>query len=120
MKKHQKNTEIKFKPKCMDGSMQTAVTNRGYLIPCCYIDERIGLESPPIKKLLEVSKISEVEDIEEILFSKPWMKFEEDLRTENWPEIPGICKHHCQVRGDDNIKTETYLYKGKKVGERKV
>ena len=49
------------------------------------------------------------------------MKFEEDLRTENWPEIPKICVHHCIDRGDDNIKTETYLdEKGNVVGQNKV
>jgi len=99
---------IKFKPKCLRGEIQTAFTNRGYLIPCCYCDEEEYLEEPQLKKLIEVSKVSEVEDIEEILLSKPWIKFEKDLRTENWPEIPSACIHHCQDRGDDNIKTETF------------
>ena len=111
---------MKFNPKCLSGKQQTAVNNRGELLPCCYCDEQWALKTPQLKRLTDVSKVSEVDDIEEILFSKPWMKFEEDLRTENWPEIPKICVHHCTDRGDDNIKTETYLYKGKKVGENKV
>ena len=111
---------MKFKPKCLEGKIQTAFTNRGHLIPCCYCDEQWALETPQLKKLTNVSKVSEVNDIEEILFSKEWMEFEEDLRTENWSEIPKICIHHCQERGDDNIKTETYIYKGNKIGENKV
>jgi len=111
---------MKFKPKCLSGKQQTAVNNRGELLPCCYCDEQWALKTPQFKRLTDVSKISEVEDIEEILFSKPWMKFEEDLRTENWPEIPKICIHHCQERENTKIKKETYLYKGKKVGKRVV
>jgi hypothetical protein len=111
---------MKFKPKCLSGKQQTAVNNRGELLPCCYCDEQWALKTPQLKRLTDVSKISEVEDIEEILFSKPWMKFEEDLRTENWPEIPEICIHHCQERENTKIKKETYLYKDKIVGKRVV
>ena len=111
---------MKFKPKCLSGEQQTAVNNRGELLPCCYCDDERALKKPQLKRLTAVSKISEVEDIEEILFSKPWMKFEEDLRTENWPEIPGTCIYHCQERDNTKIKKETYLYKGKKIGKRVV
>jgi len=111
---------MKFKPKCLSGEQQIAVDNRGRLLPCCYCDDRRALKTPQLKRLTDVSKISEVEDIEEILFSKPWIKFEEDLRTENWPEIPHICIHHCQERDNTKIKKETYLYKGKKVGKRVI
>ena len=108
---------MKFKPKCLKGELQIAFTNRGHLIPCCYCDEQWVLESPQFKKLLKASKVSEVEDIEEILYSKEWMEFEENLRTEK--KIPKICKIVCTDRGDDDkLKKETYLNpKGKKVGK---
>ena len=99
----------KFKPKCLKGEIQTAYTNRGHLIPCCYCDEEEDLATPQLQRLTNVSKVSEVEDIEQILLSEPWLKFEEDLRTENWPEIPKICLHHCTDRGDDPIRKSTYL-----------
>ena len=60
---------MKFRPKCLKGEIQTALTNRGHLIPCCYCDEKWALDTPQLKRLTDVSKVSEVEDIEEILFS---------------------------------------------------
>ena len=49
------------------------------------------------------------------------MKFEEDLRTENWPEIPKICIHHCTDRGDDPIGKQTFIDdKGNVVGKKKI
>ena len=52
--------------------IQTAYTNRGHLIPCCYCDEEWALTvTPQLKRLTDVSKVSEVNDIEEILLSKP-------------------------------------------------
>ena len=50
----------KFKPKCLKGEIQTAFTNRGHLIPCCYCDEDEDLATPQLKRLTDVSKISEV------------------------------------------------------------
>ena len=73
--------DIKMKPKCMNGTIQAAVTNRGHLIPCCYCDEDWALKTPQLKRIVEVSKISEHDTIEDILFSKPWLDFEENLRT---------------------------------------
>ena len=113
-------SKSKFKPKCLKGEIQTAYTNRGHLIPCCYCDEPWALREPSLKALTAVSKVSEAKNIEEIVLSKPWQKFAKDLKEENWKDIPKVCKHHCIDRGDDNIKTETYLYKGKKVGGNKV
>lgn len=107
---------MKFKPKCLKGELQIAFTNRGHLIPCCYCDEQWVLESPQFKKLLKASKVSEVEDIEEILYSKEWMEFEENLRTEK--NIHKICIEHCSDRGDDKIKKEEYLNpKGEVIGK---
>ena len=109
--------DLKMKPKCMNGTIQAAVTNRGHLIPCCYCDEDWALRTPQLKRIVEVSKISEHDTIEDILFSKPWLDFEENLRTNNINEIPKICIDHCKDRGEDKIKKETYYHKGKKTGE---
>ena len=89
---------MKFEPKCIKGETHMALTNRGHLIPCCRCDEDWSLKTPAFQKLLKVSKVSEVEDIEEILYSKEWMEFEENLRTEK--KIPEICVQHCMVKGN--------------------
>jgi|TARA_B100001105_G_scaffold161923_1_gene130238 hypothetical protein len=90
---------MKFEPKCIKGEVHMALTNRGHLIPCCWCDEDWSLKTPAFQKLLKVSKVSEVEDIEEILYSKEWMEFEENLRTEK--KIPEICAKHCMVKGNN-------------------
>ena len=95
-----------FKPKCMRGEIQTAFNNRGYLLPCCYCDHKTHLKTPQFQKLLKVSKVSEVDSIEDIIFSDEWREFEENLRTEK--NIPEVCVKHCKDRGDDNIKRETF------------
>ena len=101
-----------FRPKCLVGKIQIALTNRGHLIPCCWCDEEWSLKTPAFQKLLKVSKISEVEDIEEILYSKEWMEFEENLRTEK--NIPKICIQHCMIEeegkyAEDSRKIETII-----------
>ena len=85
-----------FRPKCLVDEIQIALTNRGHLIPCCWCDEEWSLKTPEFQKLLKVSKISEVEDIKEILYSKEWTEFEEKLKTEK--NIPKICIQHCMVK----------------------
>mgnify|MGYP003682563321 FL=1 len=105
-----------FKPKCLTGEIQTAFNNRGYLLPCCYCDHKEHLETSQFKKLLKASKVSEVDSIEEIIFSDEWREFEKNLRTEK--NIPKVCIEHCKDRGDDNIKRETFTNpKGKVTGK---
>ena len=85
-----------FRTKCLVDEIQIALTNRGHLIPCCWCDEEWSLKTPEFQKLLKVSKISEVEDIKEILYSKEWTEFEEKLKTEK--NIPKICTQHCMIK----------------------
>ena len=100
----------------MRGEIQPALNNRGYLLTCCYCDQKRVLETTQFKKLLKVSKLSEVDSIEDIIFSDEWREFEENLRTEK--NIPKVCIEHCKDRGDDNIKRETYFDStGKIVGK---
>jgi len=74
----------KLKPQCIAGTMQAAVTNRGHLIPCCWLDDKNNLNHPIMKSLLKVSKISEVDDIEQIVFTKEWIEFEKNLKERNF------------------------------------
>ena len=103
-------------PRCMfknkAKSQQAAVSNRGHLIPCCWLDNANTLNHPIMKELLKVSKINEVEDIEQIVFSKEWQEFEKNLRERNMDKILHCCKHHCRLREDkDKLKIETHYGK---------
>jgi len=107
---------IKLMPRCMfkdkAKSQQAAVSNRGHLIPCCWLDEAQTMNHPIMKELLKVSKVSEAEDIEQIVFSKEWQEFEKNLRERNMDKILPSCKHHCRLREDkDKIKKETHYGK---------
>ena len=103
-------TPVKINPRCIAGTMEAAVTNRGHLIPCCWLDDKNNLNHPIMKSLLKVSKISEVEDIEEIVFTKEWIEFNKNLKVRNYDKILPTCKHMCQVREDeDKIKKETFF-----------
>lgn len=102
-------TKIIFKPKCCCSGQQLAITNRGHLIPCCYIDNTIGMSDPIIQQLLTVSKISDYEKIEEIMKTQEWIQFEENLLSKNgaWPLV---CVHHCQVRADSDIVRKEEIF----------
>ena len=108
-----------FEPKCMlqgnDRRQQAAVTNRGHLIPCCWRDQTEELKHPTMQKMLAVSKIDEVESIDEILLSEPWQKFAKDLAERNMKEIMPVCIKHCKKwsGGKDQQKIEEYHIKGK-------
>ena len=83
-----------FKLKCLVDKIQIALTNRGHLIFVVGVMKN-GLKTE-FQKLLKVSKISEVEDIKEILYSKEWTEFEEKLKTEK--NIFKICIQHCIIK----------------------
>ena len=109
-----------LEPRCMiqgnERRQQAAVTNRGHLIPCCWIDQTEELKHPTMQKILAVSKISEVESIDEILLSEPWQKIAKDLAENNFKEIMPVCVTHCIKRYDkDKLKDEEYHIKGKKM-----
>jgi len=108
-----------LEPRCMlqgnERRQQAAVTNRGHLIPCCWIDQTDELKHPTMQKMLAVSKIDEVESIDEILLSEPWQKFAKDLAERNYKEIMPVCVTHCRKwsGGKDKQKVEEYHHKGK-------
>lgn len=106
-------------PQCLKGTMQVALTNKGELIPCCYLDTRANNENETYKKLLKVSKIKDYEKIEDIYFTKEWLDFANDLRNDKGPIG---CFLTCPNSKDDKNKTrkETITYKGKIQYEKKV
>jgi hypothetical protein len=93
---------IKLDPICFK-NFPMEINNLGYLLPCCYCDENENLKDPKIQKLLSVSKLDEHETIEEIVFSKEWKEFEENLRNH---EGPLFCIRNCKIT-EENEKTIT-------------
>ncbi len=110
---------IELEPRCMlegtERRQQAAVTNRGHLIPCCWVDQPENLAHPIMVEMLKVSKISEVESIEEILLSEPWQKFAKNLAEKNLDQVLPVCIMHCNKanKGKNRQKIEEYTYKGK-------
>lgn len=107
----------KLIPKCFgdtslnvgDGSISAAITNRGYLLPCCYCDQPSVLASPEIKKIMKVSKIDDVNSIEKILSSDEWLEFTNKLENNKGPTV---CWHLCgQVKKEQKRETKFYRKK---------
>ena len=110
--KVKKMKNIKLDPKCMrkrnsiSSTMDPAVTNRGHLVPCCFIDQQEELDDPIMKKMLKVSKISEHNSVEDILYSDEWKEFAKNLAERNMDKIMPVCILHCnEGRG---VKTEEF------------
>jgi hypothetical protein len=113
-KKIEDNIEFELDPMCLKNEMQVAITNKGELIPCCYLDTPRNNLDLEYKKLLKVSKISDYNSIEEIYLNKEWIEFAENLRNHKGPFG---CKLTCPKKRDEkNItRKENIYYKGKKV-----
>ena len=108
--------KIILEPRCMarknsiEKRMSPAVTNRGELIPCCWMDQKSSLEHPVMKKMLKVSKISEHDTIEDILFSDEWQEFGKNLAERNLDKVVPTCIIHCKKRtGRDRQKIEEII-----------
>ena len=108
--------KIILEPRCMapknsiEKRMSPAVTNRGELIPCCWMDQKSSLEHPVMQKMLKVSKISENDTIEDILFSDEWQEFAKNLAERNLDKVVPTCITHCKKRtGRDRQKIEEII-----------
>ena len=78
-KKH--DLKGKFVAQCMNGKQQMAMSNRGHLLPCCWCDQEWTLNTPLFQKMLKVSKVSEAENVDEIVLSDEAKEF---LATEGY------------------------------------
>lgn len=118
--KNMKN--VKLWPRCMGkhiSKMDPAVTNRGHLVPCCFIDQQEELDDPIMKKMLKVSKISEHNSVEDILYSDEWKEFALNLNKskrrswarQNMDKIMPVCIIHCSYKdrkGENRHSTEEF------------
>jgi len=91
-----KKTELD--PQCINGTIAYAVTNRGHLIPCCRCDDPQTMNDSEFQKLLSVSKISDYNSINEILQTKEWIEFEENLKNNKGPHA---CFHTCRKNKEE-------------------
>lgn len=85
---------MKLDPLCFKNEIPLAVTNRGHLIPCCRCDIPHTINDPEFQKLLSVSKISEVDHIDEILLSDEWIQFYNNLKNNKGPKA---CFDVCRA-----------------------
>ena len=83
----------KLKPKCIQGHQNPALTATGYILPCCWIDNDDNWKEPEVKKLM-TKKISDVENVEDIVKGKEWNHFMNLLKTEG-VGIPKACWQKC-------------------------
>lgn len=87
------NQSDELDPKCLKGTIALAVTNQGYLVPCCRCDDPRTMNNPEFQKLLAVSKISDYENIEQIMYTEEWSKFKSELEQHRGP---AACWSLCQ------------------------
>lgn len=109
----------KIEPKCCNNDIQFAITNRGHLVPCCYVDSYQGMKDPFFQKLLTVSKITDYDSLEEILQTKEWKELEQILLGDG--PYPSVCAHICKKRNNnDAVKLERLSsHNNTKIEERK-
>ena len=87
--------------------MSPAVTNRRTNTLLLVI--RSSLEHPVMQKMLKISKISENDTIEDILFSDEWQEFAKNLER-NLDKVVPTCITHCKKRTNrDRQKIEEII-----------
>lgn len=99
-------------PKCMNKRQGNyGFTNRGELIPCCWLDTQDNRKDEKYKKLLAVSNISDHDSVEDIVMQKEWIDFYNELKQgRGFPQ----CHHVCQKRENPQHQKQTF-YKDNKV-----
>tara|TARA_Y100000389_G_C16988810_1_gene283883 strand:+ start:152 stop:487 length:336 start_codon:yes stop_codon:yes gene_type:complete len=89
---------MKLDPQCTKGTIAFAVTNRGHLIPCCRCDDPPTMNDPKFQELLAVSKISDYNSVSEILETKEWVDFYNNLKNHIGPQA---CWHTCRKNKEE-------------------
>ena len=111
---------VKLKPACFEG-FPLAVTNQGYLLPCCYCDDPHTLRDLEFQKLMAVSKLDDSESIEKILAKKQWKRFYKNLTRHVGPpacmQVCSIKEKGKGVRRDEHVETSSKKIKnGREMG----
>tara|TARA_B100000424_G_scaffold67817_2_gene50280 strand:- start:10901 stop:11245 length:345 start_codon:yes stop_codon:yes gene_type:complete len=93
----------KLDPACFKGYLM-AITNQGYVIPCCWCDTPRTLNDPEFKKLLRVSNINFYDDLEEMFNNEEWKNFYENLKQHKGPPA---CMNNCGYEDGSESKSKT-------------
>lgn len=104
--KIQKYMDNEIDPKCLDDRQPSfGLTNRGELIPCCWMDNQTNRYDEDYQKLLAVSKIEDYDSIDEILYTDEWIQFSKNISN-------GIgfisCYQVCKKRETPQHKRESF------------
>jgi hypothetical protein len=69
-------------PKCLNGDQEAfAITNRGELIPCCWLDTYVQKMEHNYIMLTLASNLNDYDSIEEILLQDEWVDFRTNLKN---------------------------------------
>ena len=98
-------------PKCITGAQEAfAITNRGEVIPCCWLDTSAQKTEIDYGMLTLASNLDDYDSIEEILLQDEWVEFRNNLRK---GKGFAICHHVCKKRDTPQHKRMTILSKDK-------
>lgn len=101
--------ETELDPKCLDRRQEAfGLTNRGELIPCCWLDNQVNRQDPDYGQLLLASRIDDYDSIEEILLTDEWVEFYQNIAKGKGFTI---CHLVCKKREAPQHKRETFLNK---------
>lgn len=100
MNKKDKEEINELDPKCFDRRQHNyGFTNRGELIPCCWLDNQNNRVDPKYQKLLNVSNIKEHDSIEDILLQSEWIEFNKNLaKGKGFPQCHKVCKKEAKFQ----------------------
>jgi hypothetical protein len=119
MKMHKREEKLpELDAKCFNKKQPAfAITNRGEVIPCCWLDTKVQREEEDYQKLLAVSHLDDYDSVDEIFLTEEWVNFFENLSKGKGFTI---CHHVCKKRTVDQHKKEIYYDSktGDKVFER--
>ena len=99
--------EAELDPKCMNGKQEAfAITNRGELIPCCWLDTQVNRKDQDYMELVLASNVDDYDSIDEILFQPEWIEFRKNLKKNKGF---AICHYVCKKRDSAQHKREVVL-----------
>jgi len=102
--------ESELDPKCISGSQEAfAITNRGEVIPCCWLDTSIQRKDMDYGMLTLASNLDDYDSIDEILLQDEWVEFRNNLRK---GKGFALCHHVCKKRDTPQHKKMTILGTG--------
>lgn len=96
-------------PKCLDKRQAAfGFTNRGEVIPCCWLDTSRNDPDPDYQRLLKVSRIEDYDSVEEIFLNPEWIEFVKNLK-----EGKGFRFCHTVCKKRDKPQHKAHIFENK-------